>query len=96
MAAKKPADRKKARHPKSELFVFETEDARLELPYVENLPVEVIDAQTDAENEREAQKIMFGILFDDQREEYSKLTIGELSDLFEAWNENSAMSLGEL
>ena len=95
MAAKKPADRKNARHAKSEKFVFETDDARLELPYIENLPVAVIDAQQDAESEGEAQKIMFDILFEDQRDEYRRLTLGELADLFEQWNEQSSMSLGE-
>jgi len=78
------------------MFVFETDEARLELPYIENLPVEAIDAQEDAETEREAQKIMFGLLFDGQRDEYRKLTVGELADLFEEWNEKSAISLGEL
>ena len=96
MAAKKPADRKNARHAKSEKFVFETDEARLELPYIENLPVAVIDAQQDAETEAQAQKIMFDILFEDQREEYMRLTLGELADLFEQWNEQSSMALGEL
>ena len=96
MAAKKPADRKNARHAKSEKFVFETDEARLELPYIENLPVAVIDAQQDAETEAQAQKIMFDILFEDQREEYKRLTLGELADLFEKWNEQSSMALGEL
>ena len=96
MAAKKPADRKNARHAKSEKFVFETDEARLELPYIENLPVSVIDAQQDAESEAEGQKIMFDILFEDQREEYKRLTLGELADLFEQWNEQSSMALGEL
>lgn len=95
MAAKKPADRKNARHAKSEKFVFETDEARLELPYVENLPVSVIDAQNEADTESEAQKIMFDILFEDQRDEYKKLTLGELSDLFQQWNEKSSMNLGE-
>ena len=95
MAAKKPADRKTARHPKSEKFVFETDEARLELPYVENLPVSVIDAQNDAETEQQAQKIMFDILFEDQRDEYKKLTIGELSDLFDEWNEKSSISMSD-
>lgn len=95
MAAKKPADRKNARHAKSEKFVFETDEARLELPYIENLPVAVIDAQQDAESEAEAQKIMFDILFEDQRDEYRKLTLGELADLFEEWNAKSSMALGE-
>ena len=94
MAAKKPADRKNARHAKSEKFVFETDEARLELPYIENLPVSVIDAQQDAETEAQAQKIMFDILFEDQREEYKRLTLGELADLFEQWNEQSSMDLG--
>lgn len=94
MAAKKPADRKNARHPKSEKFVFETDEARLELPYIENLPVAVIDAQQDAETEAGAQKIMFDLLFQDQRDEYKKLTLGELTDLFKQWNEESAMDLG--
>lgn len=94
--AKKPTDRKNARHPKSEKYVFETDEARVELPFIENLPVAVIDAQNDAESEREAQKIMFDILFEDQRDEYKKLTLGELADLFEDWNEKSSMSLGEL
>lgn len=93
--AKKPADRKIARHAKSEKFVFETDEARLELPYIENLPVAVIDAQQDAETEAEAQKIMFDILFQDQRDEYRKLTLGELADLFEEWNAKSSMALGE-
>ena len=93
--AKKPADRKSARHPKSELFVFETDEARLELPYIENMPVAVIDAQSDAADEREAQKIMFDLLFQDQRDEYKKLTLGELADLFEEWNAKSSMALGE-
>lgn len=94
MAAKKPADRKTARHAKSEKFVFETDEARLELPYIENLPVAVIDAQQDAATESEAQKIMFDILFEDQREEYKRLTLGELADLFEQWNAESSMDLG--
>ena len=94
MAAKKPADRKNARHAKSEKFVFETDEARLELPFVENLPVSVIDAQQDAETEAEGQKIMFDILFEDQRDEYRKLTLGELADLFEQWNAESSMDLG--
>lgn len=93
--SKKPQDRKAARHPKSEKFVFETDEARLELPYIENLSVDVIDAQQDAESESEAQKIMFDILFEDQRDEYKKLTIGELSDLFEEWNEKSALSMSD-
>lgn len=95
MAAKKPADRKKARHPKSEKFIFETDEAHLEMPYIENLPVAVIDAQADAETEREAQKLMFDILFEDQRDEYKKLTVGELTDLFDEWNEKSSMAMGE-
>jgi len=95
MAAKKPASRKIARHAKSEKFVFETDEARLELPYIENLPVAVIDAQQGAETEAEAQKIMFDILFEDQRDEYRKLTLGELTDLFEEWNAKSSMALGE-
>ena len=94
MAAKKPADHKNARHAKSEKFVFETDEARLELPYIENLPVAVIDAQQDAETEAQAQKIMFDILFEDQREEYKRLTLGELADLFEQWNAESSMDLG--
>lgn len=94
--AKKPADHKKARHPKSEKFIFETDEARLELPYIENLPVSVIDAQADAEDEREAQKIMFDLLFAEQRDEYGRLTIGELSDLFEQWNEESSITMGEI
>lgn len=93
--AKKPTDHKKARHAKSEKFVFETDEARLELPYVENLPVTVIDAQNDAEDERAAQRIMFDILFEDQRDEYKKLTLSELTDLFEQWNEQSAMSMSD-
>lgn len=93
--AKKPSDRKIARHAKSEKFVFETDEARLELPYIENLPVAVIDAQSEAESEAGAQKIMFDILFEDQRDEYRKLTLGELSDLFEQWGEESSMKLGE-
>lgn len=95
MATKKPADRKTARHAKSEKFVFETDEATLSLPFIENLPVAVIDAQTDAENEQQAQKIMFDILFEDQRDEYRKLTIGELSDLFEAWNAESSMTMSD-
>lgn len=95
MAAKKPNDRKTARHAKSEKFVFETDEARLELPYVENLPVAIIDAQNEAETEQQAQKIMFDILFEDQRDEYKKLTIGELSDLFDEWNEKSSISMSD-
>lgn len=95
MAAKKPSDRKISRHAKTDKFVFETDEARLVLPYIENLPVAVIDAQSEAETEGEAQKIMFDILFEDQRDEYKKLTLGELSDLFEEWGEKSAMKLGE-
>lgn len=94
-AAKSPA-RKKKHHPKTEMFVFETEDAHLEMPYIENLPATVIDATDEARDEREAQKIIFGILFDDQRDQYEKLTVGELMDLFQRWNEESAITMGEL
>ena len=38
---------------------------------------------------------MFDLLFQDQRDEYKKLTLGELADLFEEWNDKSSMALGE-
>lgn len=94
-ASKSPA-RKPKHHAKTDRFVYETDEARLEMPYIENLPATVIDATEDAQTEREAQKIIFGILFDDQRDQYERLTVGELMDLFQRWNEESAITMGEL
>ena len=67
---------------------------------IEQMLVETLDTHlnlgaTQAADEREAQKIMFDLLFQDQRDEYKKLTLGELADLFEEWNDKSSMALGE-
>lgn len=97
MATRKPADRKPKRHPKSELFVYETDEARIEMPYVENLPAHVVlDLSEHADDEAAATRAMIDLLFSEQRDEFNKLTLGEFVDLQQKWNEESAISLGEL
>lgn len=105
MAAKKPQDRKpktasKASkpepHAKTDKFVYETDDAYLEIPYVENLPAPLIDELAEAETDGQSQKIIMDTLFADQRDQYAKMTIGEIMDLFQRWNSESSINLGEL
>lgn len=100
MANKNPARntpaRKKKSHPKTEKFVFETDEARLEIPYIENLPAYIMEELADAKTDGEATRIMIEHLFEDQRDEYRKLTVGEFIELQEKWNEESSISMGEL
>lgn len=96
MATKKPADHKKARHAKSEKFIFETDDARLEVPFVENLPAYVITEMSGAQDEGEQTRMMIDLLFSDQEDEFRKLTLGEFIDFQEQWNAESSITLGEL
>lgn len=97
MAAKKPQDHKTKRHPKSELFVFEGDDVTIEVPYLENVPMDVmLDAQDKADSEGEMMQIvMAGLVGDEWREKIGKLSFGEFQDLFSDWQNESAINLGE-
>lgn len=97
MAAKKPQDHKSKRHPKSELYIFEGDDVTIEIPYLENAPMDImLDAQDKADSEGEMMQIvMAGLLGDEWRTQVGKLTFGEFQDLFQGWQDESAVTLGE-
>lgn len=97
MASKKPQDYKKKRHAKSDLFTFEGEEMTIEVPYLENVPMDVmLDAQDKADSEGEMMQIlMAGLVGDEWREKIGKLTFGEFQDLFRAWQDESVVNLGE-
>lgn len=97
MPSKKPQDHKKARHSRSEKYTFEGADVTIEVPYLENVPMDImLDAQEKAGSEGEMmQIIMAGLIGDEWREQVGKLTFGEFQDLFSGWQEQSSVNLGE-
>lgn len=94
---KKPQDHKMVRHPKSEKFVFEVEgEGAITVPFIENIPFGVIEDFRGLDEE-EAMRHLFDALMDEESTRVRRaMTIGELMDFMEEWNEQSSISLGEL
>ena len=96
-APKKPEDNKKKRHPKSEKFTFTTDDGdTIQATYIENLPFKFVK-ELHGKPDEEVQDTLIGqILEADDQQTFDELTIGEVMDFFEKWQEESALTLGEL
>lgn len=93
---KKPADHKKPKHAKSERFTWTSEDdeTTIDLPYMENLPGDlIIDALTD-DGGFNAKPLM-RFVYDQNPDARGVLTFGELNECLEAWESASSISMGE-
>ena len=102
--AKQPQDYKKKTtstpepHGRDERFVFEGEDATIELPYIENIKMGSIRrASAGAESEQEVMFNLFADLLgeDESQDLLDELTLGEFQDLATRWNKESSITLGE-
>lgn len=94
---KKPEDNKKKRHPKSEKFTFTTDDGdTIRATYVENLPYKFVKELTGKDDSEVQDAFIAQILDEDAQKLFNELTIGEVTDFFTQWSEESALSLGEL
>ena len=96
-APKKPEDNKKARHPKSEKFTFTTDDGdTIQATYIENLPYKFVKELAGKDDADVQDAFIAKILDDDAQKVFDELTIGEVTEFFEKWSEESALTLGEL
>lgn len=94
--AKTPKDHKQKRRPKSELFEYETDEGTLRFPYIENIPMGVFEDVMENDNEAAGVRLLLeGIMDDETRALRRRMTFGEFQDMLEAWNEASALTLGE-
>jgi hypothetical protein len=97
MAVKQPEDKKTKRHPKSEKFTFTTDDGdTIQATYVENLPYAFVEELGGLDDKDVQKRFIDEILSDEDKELFKTLTIGEVVDFFKAWQDESALSLGEL
>lgn len=92
--AKKPADHKAKKHPKSEMFVYETDDVRIEIPYAENAKMGVFRRAAAADDET---TMMFLILegLGADMDQVDELTQGEFIEMMKRWEDESAVDVGE-
>lgn len=95
--AKTPDDKKKPRHKKHERFTWTSDDGDvLSAIYVENLPYGLVEGFAEL-RENEVQKELVQAIFDeDDLATFRTLTIGEVSEFLEQWQEESSITLGEL
>ncbi|MEG9248006.1 hypothetical protein V6S67_07905 [Arthrobacter sp. Soc17.1.1.1] len=95
--AKTPEDNKKPRHHKNDRFEYTTDDgAVLRAKYVENLPYKLAKEFRTIPEEEVQDRIVAEILSPEDVETFDELTIGEVLEFLEQWQEESAISLGEL
>lgn len=99
--ARKPAPKpSEAPRPTNELgsmFVFTSGDVQVELPFVEHIPMGVLeDAVGDAKNVGHAIDHIISALTTEQTEARRALPLSEYGRLITEWDEASASKLGEL
>ncbi len=95
--AKEPEDKKKPRHKKSERFEWTSDDGdTLKAAYVENLPYKLAKEFRSIPEEEVQERIVAEILSPEDVEIFDALTIGEVLEFLEQWQEESSISLGEL
>lgn len=95
---KKPQDRKKKHHPRSEKFTFEFSGDTITIPYVENLPRSLARRVSEVarSGEGDPDDVLFKeIMSEEDFEKLDTMTLGEYDDFTNAWNEESSISLGE-
>lgn len=94
MASKKPADRKIARHPKTEKFTWDNGDGiTLTVPYLENLRMGAVRRAAEIEGVAQVYMLLQECGID--TDEVDDLTQGEFEEFFETWQNESASDLGE-
>lgn len=82
-------------HDKTDLFEYETDAGTIRIPYLENLPVGVIE-DAAGKNADEFLKIAFDMLMDDEAVTARRsLTLREYNDFVAKWNDQSAIHMGE-
>lgn len=91
------ADKKTPKlHAETEMFTYETPHGTIRLPYLENLPMGLIEdavGKTAPEMLSEAVRV----LMDDETTQIRReMTIQSFNKMIEAWNDQSAIKLGEL
>lgn len=83
-------------HGKGEKFTFETDEGVIELPFLENLPVGVIEDGAGMQVD-EFFALAFKILLDDEAHQIRRaMTLHEYNTMVREWNEQSAIDMGEL
>ncbi|WP_104164672.1 hypothetical protein [Arthrobacter sp. SX1312] len=95
--AKTPDDKKKPRHKKSERFKWTSDDGDLlQAIYVENLPYSLVEGFAEIKD-TEVQKVLINtILSEEDAATFRDLTVGEVMEFLEQWQEESSITLGEL
>ena len=96
--AKQPEDKKKAKHGVNERFEFtlSTGDV-IHAKYVENIPYKVFKKLSNMENVEGQDELLLAVLGDDDFKVWDEnVLMGEMMDFLTAWQEASALSLGEL
>jgi len=95
--APKPAETPRPTNELGSLFVFTSGETTIELPFVEHLPMGVLeDAVENATNVGKAIDHIISALTTEQTEARRALPLSEYGRLINEWNEASATSLGEL
>ncbi|MGQ4548303.1 hypothetical protein ACUH96_00935 [Dermabacteraceae bacterium P13077] len=95
----KNAPKAKKPHAFDDLFTFTSEatGAVFEMPYIENLPFEVVDDMASLETEMQLQRhLLDALLSNEERQALRKMPLREVAGMFEKWQTESSMTLGEL
>ncbi|MHA7145440.1 hypothetical protein ACX80U_12055 [Arthrobacter sp. TmT3-37] len=96
--AKTPEDKKKPRHKKHERFEWTSDDGHtLSAVYVENLPYGAV-MQFQKLEPAEAQDSIIGLILNEEDRKLfnEELSVGEVMEFLDQWQEESSISLGEL
>lgn len=97
MAVKKPQDHKRKYHDVNDLFEFVTRKGdKLEMPYLENVDYGVIEDMMGLSQEEQTKYLLTNLLSEDDYQTLRKNGLADFVDLIEKWNEESAVTLGEL
>lgn len=96
--AKTPEDNKKPRHKKSERFTWTADEGQvLSAVYVENLPYGAVMRFQKLEPAEAQESIISIILSEEDKKIFNEvLSVGEVMEFLDAWQEASSISLGEL